>query len=376
MLQFAKAAVVHAQERHGLTLEYSRQGVAVVDQVLDDERAHGDGQDLDPLALCYGSWLGELAVEQLSAQWVGMYEPHPPRLQVAGVLCSPIEAVARRLKSVSEPPLIHRLQEMLSWVQNVPSRDTVVKQNQHAWDELSCDPKFVQFKGSNAFLIDPAAAHAAIDPWLKHLPLPGCKLLCLAAGGGAHSVIHAVGGFDVTVVDLSPRMLAIDQELAAAYHLPIATLAASMDNLSALGDASFDCVLQPVSACYVPDLLPVYAEVARVLRDGGRYVVQHKQPASLQASGAWSDEGYRIVQRAFAGQRAGSGATSERHLEPGVAEFIHPLGVLLGGLCQSGFVIEDFQEPSRADAWALPSSDQHRACYLPPYLKIKARRGK
>jgi hypothetical protein len=46
----------------------------------------------------------------------------------------------------------------------------------------------------------------------------------------------------------------------------------------------------------------------------------------------------------------------------------------VGGLCRSGFVIEDFQEPPRADAWAAVGTDQHRACYLPPYLKIKARR--
>jgi SAM-dependent methyltransferase len=323
------------------------------------------------------------------------------------------------LRSAAEPPLSHRLQEMHAWIADLPATDTACEQNQQAWDELAGDPKFAQTEGINDRLLDQEAAEAAIDPWLRDLPRPGCELLCLAAGGGTHSVIHALAGFRVTVVDISPRMLAVDQQLADAYRsaavssgesqeLHITTVLASMDNLSALGDASFDCVLQPVSACYLPDLLPVYAEVARVLRDGSRYVVQHKQPASLQAVGTGDRDGYRILHPAFSGQRVGSseavknwdrlraeaaktlenhrsrrclsdsshslGASSDRHLERGALEFIHPLDTLLGGLCRSGFVIEDFQEPPRADAWASPGSDPHRACYLPPYLKIKARR--
>ncbi len=37
-----------------------------------------------------------------------------------------------------------------------------------------------------------------------------------------------------------------------------------MDDLSALPAAGFDIVIQPVSTCYVPDVLAVYREVARV----------------------------------------------------------------------------------------------------------------
>jgi SAM-dependent methyltransferase len=293
--------------------------------------------------------------------------------------------VARRLRAAAEPPLGRRLQEMAAWVADLHAADAARERNRRAWNELARDPRFVRTEAFNDRLLDPETADAAIDPWLRDLPRPGCELLCLAAGGGTHSVVHALAGFRVTVVDISPRMLAVDRELADAYRsspgklhrgheLHIATLLTSMDDLSALEDASFDCVLQPVSACYLPDPLPVYAEVARVLRDGGRYVVQHKQPASLQASGTGSNDGYRIVHPVFPGCLAAAGAASDRHLERGALEYIHPLDTLVGGLCRSGFVIEDFQEPPRADAWAAVGTDQHRACYLPPYLKIKARR--
>jgi len=53
---------------------------------------------------------------------------------------------------------------------------------------------------------------------------------------------------------------------------------------------------------------------------------------------------------------------------------VHGLDALIGGLCRAGFVIEAFSEPPRADASAPAGSPGHRAWFLPPYLKIKARR--
>lgn len=42
--------------------------------------------------------------------------------------------------------------------------------------------------------------------------------------------------------------------------------------------------------------------------------------------------------------------------EYGTVEFVHTLDELLGGLCRSGFIIEDIQEPPRGDAWAPTNS--------------------
>ena len=40
-------------------------------------------------------------------------------------------------------------------------------------------------------------------------------MLCLAAGGGKQSALYAAAGAEVTVVDLSPEMLALDRQVAA-----------------------------------------------------------------------------------------------------------------------------------------------------------------
>jgi hypothetical protein len=43
-------------------------------------------------------------------------------------------------------------------------------------------------------------------------------------------------------------------------------------------------------------------------------------------------------------------------------------------LCRAGFVIEDLREPYRADPTKPPGHFGHRGRFVPPYVRIKARR--
>lgn len=200
------------------------------------------------------------------------------------------------------------------------------------------------------------------------------RVLCLASGGGWQSVLFAQAGAIVTVVDLSPQMLAQDREVAAARGLDVRTVEASMDDLSCLPPASFDLVYQPVSTCYVPDVRAVYRQVARVIVPGGIYVSQHKQPASLQAGQRPVPGGGYLIDEDY--YRSGPLPPVEGSLlrEEGTLEYLHRWEDLIGGLCQAGFVIEDLVEPFHADLETADESFGHRARYLPPYVRIKARR--
>jgi hypothetical protein len=62
------------------------------------------------------------------------------------------------------------------------------------------------------------------------------------------------------------------------------------------------------------------------------------------------------------------------HRENGTVEFLHRWDELIGGLCRSGFVIEDLVEPRHGRPQAEPGSFAHRSFYLPPFVTIKARR--
>ncbi len=62
------------------------------------------------------------------------------------------------------------------------------------------------------------------------------------------------------------------------------------------------------------------------------------------------------------------------HREKGALEFVHRWEEIVGGLCRSGFVIEDLAEPKHGDPAAEPGTFRHRSKYIPPYVAIKARR--
>jgi SAM-dependent methyltransferase len=177
------------------------------------------------------------------------------------------------------------------------------------------------------------------------------------------------------VVDISPAMLELDRQVARERRLELAIVEGSMDDLSMLGVGRFDLVIHPVSTCYLPDVAPVFREVARVMRPGGRYLSQHKAPTSLQASLDPGANGcYQLVHPQWVDGPLPP-ALPSRLREAGTHEFIHSLTAILGGICRAGFSIEDVFEPEHAEAGAAFGSFAHRAGFLPPYIRILARRG-
>ena len=208
--------------------------------------------------------------------------------------------------------------------------------------------------------------------WLPD-SVAGLNVLCLASGGGWQSILYAAAGANVTVVDLSESMLRLDTREARRRRFQIQTVHTSMDDLSMFADESFDIVHQPVSTCYVPDLKPVYAGIARVLRSHGLYVSQHKQPISLQISHRNERQQFVIgVEYYHEGPLPQQQDLSYR--ESGATEYLHRLDQIVGDLCLAGFVIEDLREPKRADYQVDVSHFGYRGRFVPPYVRMKARR--
>ncbi len=240
--------------------------------------------------------------------------------------------------------------------------------NRRAWNDLVARKQRFTRPAS-----DEDVALRQLTRWLAE-GVAGKRMLLLGAGGGHLSMVRAAAGAIVTVVDLSDDMLALDQEQSAQRGLSVRTVQASMDDLGMLEPASFDIVEQPVSTCYVPDVRTVYRQVARVLVPGGLYLSHHKEPTSLQAGiRPTASGGYELTEPYY---REGPlpPVVGSRHREPGTLEFLHRWEQLLGGLCRSGFVIEDLYEAKRGRADAAPGSFEHRCLYIAPYVSIRARR--
>ncbi len=253
----------------------------------------------------------------------------------------------------------------------IPVMSSVHDHNRRAWDERARKQQVFTRPASNDE-IDHAEGLLAANEWIEG-SVRGKRLLCLAAGGGRQAIRYAAAGAIVTVVDISPEMLALDRQVAAEKGLAITTVAASMDDLSMLDANAFDVVMQPVSTCYVPDVQPVFDQVARVTCPGGVYISQHKQPGSLQADVKPSARGYELIEPYYR-TRPLPEVVGSRHREAGTVEFLHRWEQLIGGMCRSGFVIEDLMEPRHYQRDAPTGSFADRSGYLPPYVLIKARR--
>ena len=213
-----------------------------------------------------------------------------------------------------------------------------------------------------------------LDPrgWLGG-DVKGKRMLCLGAGGGRQGPLYAHLGAIVTVSDISDEQLKIDDKIAAERGLNLRTVCASMDDLSMMAEGSFDIVIQPVSTCYVPDISKVYQQVARVMVEGGTYVSQHKTPTSLQADVKPTRKGYPLVTPYYTNQPLPQ-VKGSKHREFGTKEFLHRWEQLVGGLCRSGFVVEDLAEPYHGKDGAEKGSFADRSNHIAPYVRILAKR--
>lgn len=110
-------------------------------------------------------------------------------------------------------------------------------------------------------------------------PQPGDRWLDIGSGAGNLAELAAGAGARVTGIDLSPRLVEVAQERAAAAGYDIDYRLGDAENLD-VDDASFDKVTSSVGMIFAPDHDVVAAELARVTVPGGTL-----------AFSAWTPEG-------------------------------------------------------------------------------------
>jgi len=187
----------------------------------------------------------------------------------------------------------------------------------------------------------------------EYSDITGKKVLCLASGGGQQSAMFSLLGADVTVVDISQGQLDADIKAANHYGYAVKTILCSMTDLSVLEDEYFDLVHQPISICFVPDVALVYKEVFRVLKKGGKYHVDHINPATHPVSydndiDGWDGIGYRISSPYISGPLRIDEKGNENMISGEVdGEFRHLFIDIFCKLTEAGFQIKYIWEDER-----------------------------
>jgi len=209
----------------------------------------------------------------------------------------------------------------------------------------------------------------------------GKDVLCLASGGGHQSAEFGLLGANVTVLDISIRQLSLDGKAAKHYDYDVTTVHGDMRDLSAFEAESYDLVVQGVGICFVPNIIEVYREVARVLRPGSLYSVVHTNPFTYPVEfdgprNGWDGTGYRIAEEYCRGpiRRTQDGCEGMKDGEI-TGEFRHSFSDIFNGLVDCGFeLVRVGADRPGADIQATPGTPAHMSAVVPQYFTTIARK--
>jgi len=256
--------------------------------------------------------------------------------------------------------------------------DDVAKYNKERWEELA--KANVPF--SRPWLdLDKKTARKMIDPHGMIDEIAGKNVLCLAGGGGQQSAIFALLGARVTVLDFSETQLQRDQQAASHYGVKVRTIQGDMRDLSAFKKDAFDIVYHAHCIAFIPDIHPVFQEVARVLRTDGLYHLDFHNPFTQGIDKEhWNGHGYLLklpyvegaqtVPRDYSWDIQSEDGTKRRVRGP--REFRHTLSSILNGLIKQQFVILGLWEETSGESNAKPGTWQHFETIAVPFLSLWA----
>lgn len=123
-----------------------------------------------------------------------------------------------------------------------------------------------------------------VDHMITNLELTGSEdLLDLGCGNGfilEHLRPHLADG-SITGLDVAPAVLEAARQRLYSTAPPCTWIEGSADDLSGLGDGTFDRVMANYMIHYVPDLDRCFTEVRRVMRPGGLFHLTTDRPDSM-----------------------------------------------------------------------------------------------
>ena len=235
------------------------------------------------------------------------------------------------------------------------------------------------FTGYARLRENPASANAVmVAPTLRALLplLTGKRVVDLGCGtGGFCREALEEGAASAIGVDISERMLGVanadpvnpDTDNRLTYHR------GSLDSWVAPG-LSAGVVVSVLALHYLPDVLPVWANVARALAPGGTFIfcVEHPVVTAQHSHEGWVRDASGAKRCWGMDDYFDEGERSGEWIVPGVRTYHRTLATYLNGVTNAGLLIEQIVEPcpdAETRATYSPFADQHRR---PLFLFVRA----
>jgi len=204
-------------------------------------------------------------------------------------------------------------------------------------------------------------------------PVKGQRVLDLACGHGLITRHLARQGADVVGIDISDPLIAAARHREAKEPLGVTYVRDDVSSPDLLSTDTFDAATCNFGLSDIDDLANAFANVARLLKPGGRFVFSILHPCfpgGGEVSGSWpADSGY-YDERWW---RADGSLSTIRNR---VGANHRTISTYLNGLLDAGLAIDRVGEPPPDNDWAI---DRPGIETLPLYLtlrSVKADRGR
>ena len=170
--------------------------------------------------------------------------------------------------------------------------------------------------------------------------LKGKKILGLASGGGQQMPVFAAAGAICSVLDYSQKQIESEKMVAQREGYMIDAIKGDMTEILPYENDHFDIVFNPVSFCYVQDILPIYREVYRILKKGGIFVSACDNEINYMV-----DEQEKEIVNHMPFDPLKDTEQLDQLIKSDIGvQFSHSLEEIVGGQLKAGFRIDDIYE--------------------------------
>jgi SAM-dependent methyltransferase len=183
--------------------------------------------------------------------------------------------------------------------------------------------------------------------------LKGAKVLGLASGGGQQMPIFNAVGSICTVLDYSQRQLDQEKMVAERENYEINMVRADMSKRFPFEDEQFDIIFNPVSNCFIEDVVHVWTECYRVLKKGGILLAAFSNDINYII-----DESERNIVKGLPYNPIENEKKDKGSLESdwGGVEFSHTIEEQIQGQLDSGFTMTNIYGDLNSDGYLMENN--------------------